>query len=342
MQNTTSIKISSLRNVLRANIHCNISTTLRSHPGIGKSEIAEQTYQDFAAKGRFSGGFFTFSTTEFNAIELGGLWHVVDGKTIRCPIGMIPLDKPVFILIDEFADCPQHEQSGWYQLANNHMIGGHKLCKGSYVMSATNRPEDNAAAGEISTAFKSRNSVVDLRADWECTVAYGVEQGWHSTILWFIRAFGRDVIDNGFDANCSYAGSTPRDFEHLNRLEVAGLISKKDIEASTMQVVSFLGTKSGYRYHAFRSMPMPDTTPVFKNPATAEIPDRVEDQMILGAAIIGAATPANFQAIATYALRCNRVMGFGLCYDLSHKLPAFKDSPAFTPCALAYMDLAQK
>lgn len=332
-----SISIAQARRAIAANVACGIATLLRGQPGLGKTEGAESVYEQLKAK--FLGGFFVFSTTEYNALDLGGLYSVQDGKTVRCPIGTLPLDKPVFILIDEFADCPAHEQSGWYRLLKSKMLGEAKLHPGSYVMAACNRPEDNASANELSMAAIGRCSVIDVDADWEATVSYGSDNGWNQTVLWFLRAFGREVINAGFDPNCSFGGSTPRDFEHVSRMENAGVISKKDNKLSTMQVVSKLGPKTGLKYHAFRAMPVPDVTPVFKTPTTADIPRAVDEQCIFAAAVIGAATPANFDAIATYALRCDRVMGFGMCYDLARKLPEFKKTPAFAKCALAFIDL---
>jgi len=332
-----TINVEQFRRALAANIAAGVPTLVFAHPGIGKTEASEGVCAQF--KDRFPGGCFTLSTTDFTSLDLGGLWAVEDGKTVRRPVDFIPLDKPVFILIDEFADCPAHEQSGWYRLANNHTLGNAKLAPGSYVCVASNRPRDNAAANEVSSAFKGRCSIFELRADWKVTLNYGNAHQWAPTILGFIRCFGQEVIDNGFDPNCEYAGCTPRDFDHLARLERAGVISRKDPELALAQCVSKLGPNVGAKYYAFRSIEIPDVDQVYNTPKTAVIPESIETQCSYAAAIVGGATPATWDNIVTYALRCDRVLGNGICFDLAKRHPEFKKSPAFTRAAVAYIDL---
>ena len=332
-----SVTIQQFGKALAGNIIADVPTMVKSHPGIGKTTGCQWVYSKMVD--RFPGGFHCLSTTDYTSLDIGGLWSVDQGRTVRNPVGFIPLDQPVFILIDEFGDCPAHEQSGWYRLANNHVLGDRKLCKGSYVAIATNRSQDNAAANEVSSAMVGRCSVLNLRADWQSTVDYANEQKWFPSIIGFLRAFGEDAIDNGFNPDSEFCGSTPRDFEHLNRMETAKVISSKDADLAMAQIVSKLDYDIGSRYFAFRSIKLPSVQNVFDNPKTAEIPDEIQTQCAFAAALVGATKPENYSAFVEYALRCDRVLGYSLCWDLAKQQPTFQKSPQFTIVATTFMEL---
>ena len=328
METIPTANIQQLAKILYANILAGIPTGILGGPGIGKTAIMLAIYNKLAD--RFSGGVFVIATTEYNVLDLGGLYQVVDGLTVRCPSDQIPFDKPVLILVDEFADCPAHEQSSYYRLVKEQVIGTRQLAAGSYVAFAANRPEDNAAAREISTAMKGRAMLITLAADYLCTLLFARRNNWDSRIISFIKAFGSEVVNNGFDADCPYAGSTPRDFERLAALESAGLINA-DIEIANLQIVGCIGPDAGARYAAFRAIETPDPALVFDTD-DAPVFDRhdIEKACLYGSAIVGYCQESepHFQAIANYCLRCDRVTGFSLFFDIVARYPAFKSSPA--------------
>lgn len=329
--------IEQLARILYGNITADVPTLLFGQPGLGKTSVVEQLAEKLAS--RFTGGCIVLSTTEENPIDAAGLWEVQDGKTVRVPSAHIPLDKPVLILIDEFADCPVYEQSAWYRLLLSQQLGQHKLAPGSYVCAATNRPEDNAAAREVSKAAIGRCCCVTLRADYESLLKFGYKNNWHSTVLGFVRAYGTEVIDAGFNPECPYGGSTPRDFSRLNALESAGLISSDD-DTAILQIVGNIGPDAGSRYLAFRQLELPSVDDVFKSPTTAEV-DLTSDKIFAySAAITSAAKPENYPAVIDYCLRLPRVAGFGLAWDLLAKdKVGVTKSPAFSKLAIEYSEL---
>lgn len=323
--------------LVAANIRADIATFLFGQPGLGKTTIIRQIAAVAEFAQRFTGGCFVLSTTEYNPIDLSGLYQVDQyGRTVRCPSASIPLDKPVLILIDEFGDCPTYEQSGWYRLLLDKTLGENKLAEGSYVCAASNRPEDSAASREVSTAAKDRCVCVTLRADARTTLDFALRAGWNDKVRAFIGAYPT-FIDEGFNPEDSYGGATPRSFERLSKLESLGLISS-DYKLALLQIVGNIGMDAGYKYATFRQIEIPPVALVFDNPATAPIPER--DQLFMYcSAIIGASKPQNFDAIATYALRLDRVSGFALCWDVKRKYPEFAKSNAATKMALEYSDL---
>ncbi len=338
MTNVPTATISQVKKILGANVVCNVPTLLFGQPGLGKTTIVEALGRAFAD--RFTGGVYVLSTRENNPIDLAGLYHVEDGKTQRAASGRIPLDKPVLILIDELGDCVSFEQSAWYRLINDHTLGEHKLADGSYVCAASNRPEDSAAAREISTALKGRCLCVTLQACYQTLLQFGYSRAWDSKLLGFIRAFGETAVNDGFDPDDSYAGATPRDYERLNRLESAAQISA-DPTIAELQCVGCLGQDVGAKYLAFREIETPDPQLVLQSPDSAPVPSKVEEQCCYAAAIIGACEDnhAQFANVVTYAERTDRVSGFGLVWDLRAKFPSFRSSPAWADAVAAFQDL---
>lgn len=336
MSDSQSATIAQFAKILAANIQANIPTMVFGQPGLGKTETAQAIAAKFAS--RFTGGCFVISTTEYNPIDLAGLYKVDEyGCTTRCPSTLIPLDKPVLILIDEFGDCPAYEQSGWYRLLHNQTLGESKLAEGSYVCAATNRPEDNAASREVSTAAKGRCCCVTLRADATSVREYAIKRDWSPIVTSFIAAYP-NVIDEGFNPDDFCGGSTPRDFERLNRLEKANLISS-NYDIALLQIIGNIGSDAGHKYAAFRKLQLPAVSHVFDNPKHAPILDSREMQFAYCAAVIGAATAANFESVTEYALRLDRVSGFAMFWDLKTKFASYKSSAPATRAIAVYSEL---
>lgn len=324
--------------ILRANIVAQLATFFFGQPGLGKTTIVQQIAKLPEMAARFTGGCFVLSTTEYNPIDLAGLYRVDEyGRTVRCPSASIPLDKPVLILIDEFGDCPTYEQSGWYRLLLDLTLGENKLAAGSYVCAASNRPEDSAASREVSTAAKDRCVCVTLRADSRTTLDYAIRAGWHNTVRGFIGAYPK-FVDDGFNPDDNYGGATPRSFERLSKLETAGLISS-NYDIALLQIVGNIGAEAGYKYAAFRALEIPSVSLVFDNAKTAPIMESREMQFAYCAAIVGACEEKHFDAVADYALRLDRVSGFALLWDVKRKHASFAKSAAATKMALTYSEL---
>jgi hypothetical protein len=342
MKNTQVIEatIQQAGKILYGNILADIPTLFLAQPGVGKTSILKQVGKLLAQ--RFPGGIYVWSTREFNPIDLAGLYLVdqTNWTTKRAPSDLLPYDKPVLILIDELGDCLAFEQSSWYRLILEHTLGAQQLAPGSYVCAASNRPEDNAASNDLSSAIYGRCCCVTIRADWQSLKTYAIRNNWHPTVAAFIGAFGQEVVNDGFSSDLPYAGSTPRDFERLNKLESGKHIST-DPEIALLQIVGNIDHNAGQRYFAFRQLSVPDPALVFSDPATAPILDSMESQALYCSTIVATcpSTHASYQAVTDYALRLNRVAGASLCFDLSTAFKDYKTTPAFALAATKFHNL---
>ncbi|GIW89656.1 MAG: hypothetical protein KatS3mg109_0088 [Pirellulaceae bacterium] len=270
-----SVTIEQAARIMLHNCMAGIGTFLIGTPGIGKTSVFEQVCKVLEEKKRKDGspfieGHVVFSTTEMTSIDLGGLYHAdaASGRTRRFPLETIDIEKRLGVFIDELADCPPHEQSGWYALANDHRIGTKKLAEGSFVCGAANPVGSTTAAREISSALKDRACVLHVRPDYRSVVRHALKRGWSDRVVGFLMHLGADVIDNGFDRNDPVGGSTPRGWERVSVSEKTGALVE---DLAVHQVAGNVGYAAAEKYIAFRDLDIPDVKLVFKNPHTAPI-----------------------------------------------------------------------
>ena len=351
MTNVATITINQALDVLLQAIRVELETGYPqpcyfiSEPGAGKTTLAHLGHEIITGDypELFSGGVFVWSTSENNAIDKGGLYKVVEIegelRTIRAPISEFDWSKPVMILIDEFSNCPKHEQGGWYRLFLERTLGEHKLAPGSYVFAAGNRVEDNAAAREVSTAIKGRCQCYTIRADWKSTHKFAIANNWDERLTAFIRAYGPEFIDDGFDPEAPYAGSTGRDFDRLNAMEKAGGIID---DVALQQCVSCIDHQAGERYAAFRKLTVPNPSLVFDDPENAPIPEDPSELFLYTALVASACDASNKQSKACfeYSKRLGRTFGFGLMWDVKARHPKVAKRDVWVDVVLEYQDLA--
>lgn len=352
--NITAVNVAEAGRIMSANfVSAGIGTFLEGNPGIGKTSIAKQVFERLnkviADDGKpLLEELFIFGTNEISPLDLGGLYHVdiQSGVTKRYPLQQVPMDKRVFIFIDELGDCPEHEQSGWYALALDHRLGTHKLKEGSLVCGATNPVGSTAAAREVSTALKDRVCWLQVRADYRCLIRYAIKNGWSERVVGFLMHMGPEVVDRGFDRNDPVCGSTPRGWERVSRLEKGnGLVKGLEMQ----QLAGNIGEAAASKYLAFRSIELPDPMLPFKDPKKAPLfdsgdPDDEAKKFAYLAAVYSKADPkkpSHLEALVNYFMRFD---GPTAVFALSDLRPIFGEvmlvrSDAYAEAVVKYREL---
>lgn len=132
-------------------------------PGIGKSAIV----QDFAAQLDLE--CVSLLGSQLAAEDLIGVPQIIDGKSRFCPPRMIAREEPYCLFLDELNACSQEVQKAFYSLIHERRIGEYQLPKGSIVIGAGNRAQDNAITRPVSSALLNRMVHIQLKAshrDW--------------------------------------------------------------------------------------------------------------------------------------------------------------------------------
>ncbi|MCW1841964.1 ATP-binding protein [Prosthecomicrobium hirschii] len=101
--------------------------------------------------------------------DIIGVPQIVDGKSRFCPPTLIARDEPYCLFLDELNACSHEVQKAFYSLVLDRRVGEFELPKGSIVIGAGNRAEDQAITRPLSSALVNRLIHVQLRAsprDW--------------------------------------------------------------------------------------------------------------------------------------------------------------------------------
>ena len=149
-------------------------------PGIGKSSIVE----GFAA----SIGLPCVSLlgSQLAPEDIIGVPQIVDGKSVFCPPRMIAREEPYCLFLDELNACSQEVQKAFYSLIHDRRIGEYHLPKGSIIIGAGNRAQDNAIVKPMSSALINRMFHVELIASHRDWLTWAGNNGIHRYILEYI------------------------------------------------------------------------------------------------------------------------------------------------------------
>ena len=149
-------------------------------PGIGKSSIVES----FAA----SLGLPCISMlgSQLAPEDIIGVPQVVDGKSVFCPPRIIAREEPYCLFLDELNACSLEVQKAFYSLIHDRRIGEYLLPKGSIIIGAGNRAQDNAIVKPMSSALINRMFHVELIASHRDWLAWAGQNGIHPHILEYI------------------------------------------------------------------------------------------------------------------------------------------------------------
>ena len=149
-------------------------------PGIGKSSIVEQFAEDVGLK------CVSLLGSQLAPEDIIGVPQIVDGKSVFCPPRMIAQDEPYCLFLDELNACTQEVQKAFYSLILDHRIGEYHLPKGSIVIGAGNRSQDNAITRQVSSALLNRMFHVELTAKTSIWLEWAANNGIHPYVYDYI------------------------------------------------------------------------------------------------------------------------------------------------------------
>jgi len=154
------------------------SLLLLSSPGVGKSDIVRQAAAEAGLECRSLLG------TQIAPEDVSGVPKLIRQRTVFCPPRLVlPEDeRPFCLFLDELPASPPDVQKAFYSLLLERRLGEFPLPRGSWVVAAGNRVEDQSLTRSLSSALINRIFIVSIRVD----VA-----GW---LLWAQRAGVRNEV----------------------------------------------------------------------------------------------------------------------------------------------------
>lgn len=149
-------------------------------PGIGKSAIVEQFAADMGLP------CVSLLGSQLAPEDIIGVPQIVNGRSVFCPPKMIAQEEPYCLFLDELNACSQEVQKAFYSLILERRIGEYHLPKGSIVIGAGNRAQDNAITRPMSSALLNRMFHVELRADSRIWLEWAAGHGIHPYVYDYI------------------------------------------------------------------------------------------------------------------------------------------------------------
>jgi hypothetical protein len=167
-------------------IHClahEESLLLLSSPGVGKSDIVRQAAAEAGLECRALLG------TQIAAEDVSGVPRLLRERTVFCPPRVVlhEDERPFCLFLDELPASPPDVQKAFYSLLLERRLGEFRLPRGSWVVAAGNRAEDQALTRSLSTALINRVFIIPIRMDVDGWMAWAVKAGVRAEVRTFIH-----------------------------------------------------------------------------------------------------------------------------------------------------------
>jgi hypothetical protein len=156
----TTITLTEARRLLHCLAH-EESLLLLSTPGAGKSDVVRQAAAEAGLECRSLLG------TQIAPEDVSGVPKLRNERTIFCPPRVVipENERPFCLFLDELPAAPPDVQKAFYSLLLERRVGEHRLPKGSWVVAAGNRAENEALSRSLSRALINRVFVLTIRVD---------------------------------------------------------------------------------------------------------------------------------------------------------------------------------
>lgn len=188
-------------------------------PGIGKSALVEQFAMDVGMD------CVSLLGSQLAPEDIIGIPRINGNVSEFLPPKMIARSEPYVLFLDELNACSQEVQKAFYSLIYERRIGEYHLPKGSVVIGAGNRAQDNAIVKTMSSALVNRMFHVQLRVDVKQWLNWAYQAGLHSWVTDYINARPEHLFS--VPPKTEEPFSTPRSWHTLSDLikefEGAGL-----------------------------------------------------------------------------------------------------------------------
>ncbi|TCK32540.1 dynein-related subfamily AAA family protein [Paraburkholderia sp. BL8N3] len=303
---------------------------ITGRPGIGKSDIVEQTAQATDHELLIS-----HPVVEDPTDSKGLPFPSADGTTAKfLPFGdlerAMTARRPLIWFLDDLGQASPAVQAAKMQLLLARRVGEHVLPPQVTFLAATNRRTDNAGVSGILDPVISRfATVVELEPTIDDWTQWAVRESIPPALIAFLR-FRPDLLSVQKTSRDIENAPSPRSWgfvaktmdvvpKHLEHISYAGSVG----EGAATELVAFL--------QIFRELPQPDA--ILLAPDTAMIPTTPSALYAIAAALAARATEANFDRVARYTERLidegHREFAALLVRDAVQRTPQIQNSYAF-------------
>lgn len=303
---------------LSFSIKNNFSTLLVGPPGIGKSDIVEQSCKTNGVKMILTHPVVS-DPTDYKGLPFAGKDD--DGIDIAkfLPFGdlqeLIKTKVPVVFFIDDFGQAAVSVQAALMQLILAGRINGHQLNKKLVTfIAATNSKSDKAGVSGLLEPVKSRFTIQNLEVNVEDWVKWAFANDMPTELIGFIRH--RPELLHKFEPTKSITNSPcPRNVSKIGNKQAVGL--PKNLELQTF--AGDCGEGFAMEYSGFLRLyrEMPNIDEIVLNPTKAKVSQEPAIQYALAGALARRMNDQNIESIITYLNRMGAEIGVVTMKDVS-------------------------
>ncbi len=181
------IKLKDVEELLLLGMNINLPVFMLSGPGRGKSSIVKQ----FADK-YFDGKMQTLILSRIESSDLAlPIPTKNDDGTYSTHFAISELlpKEPCVLFLDEFSQSSPSCQCIIQQLLLEGSFMHYELPKGTYVVLAGNRTQDNANSGEVLSTIANRCIMCEIKEDEQEFLEYAEEQNLHPVVIDYVRRY---------------------------------------------------------------------------------------------------------------------------------------------------------
>jgi hypothetical protein len=326
-------------------------------PGIGKSQVAQQTA---AALGR---KVIDVRASLLDPVDLRGIPSVATGRTVWAAPSFLPSpsDPPSIILLDELNRAPAMTQNALFQLVLDRKLGEYSLPDTCEILACCNRESDGGGVQKMHLALANRFEHLDMEPDLQDWCQWAVRSNVHPMTIAHLRLrptrlfamenwiggqqeSDRHTHSGGHNCSCgaerkraTRAFPSPRSWEFVSRMThqnpqngiahalFAGAIGEAD-------AVEYSGTLRLYRE-------LPSVDAILMNPSKAIVPANPAGMYAVSSALVRMTDVNNFGRVLTYMKRLSQEYLAFYVQMLVAAKPACQHLPDFTKLMIATPEL---
>ena len=209
------IKLKDVEELLLLGMNISLPVFMLSGPGRGKSSIVKQ----FADK-YFNGKMQTLILSRIESSDLAlPIPTKNDDGTYSTHFAISELlpKEPCVLFLDEFSQANSSVQCIVQQLLLEGSFMHYKLPKGTYIVLAGNRTQDNANSGEVLSTIANRCIMCEIKEDEQEFLEYAEEQNLHPVVIDYVRRYPGNLFGLQ-DEEGHPCFTTPRSMERTSEI----------------------------------------------------------------------------------------------------------------------------
>ena len=263
-------------------------------PGVGKSDMIRQT------AARHQAPVIDIRLSQMEPSDLRGIPFRNDGNVEWAVPAILPDAQrhggQGILFLDEITSAPPSVSAAAYQLILDRRLGEYQVPEGWVIFAAGNRQGDRGVTYTMPAPLANRFSHFDVDAHLDDWVAWAYQHGIDERVIAFLR-FRPELLFDFDPAHNPMAFPSPRSWEFAHRsLHKFG--DNPDLLQGALQAC--VGPAAGIELTAFVNSldKMPDLDDIVAG-RPVPVPDEIDLQYAVAAALVGRAIRAHDQANAT-------------------------------------------